>query len=288
MHVLTLIRMYLGISQISLAKDAHITQADLSEMESMEPYGRIEKYRRVATALGLPIDPILKNSISGIPISFFEEHPHQTYIPEPKSGVLQIGRWGEDFIFEREQKRLQKSLPVHAYLVLPLYKMKAQRVGYDILSFDDNGMPVYLEVKTSCESEGQFVMTKNELDIAQRFTDEGKQYKIVVINNWGKEEMLIQDIPFGEFLTNHNITSKRYVCAPKRSCNTHMTGLAYFRRLRGLKEREIAEALDISQYKWSLYETGDREPPVKLLLRLSELLDATVDELLGKYSVDSI
>ena len=76
--------MYLGLTQVSLAKDAHITQPDLSEMEQLEPYGRIDKYRRVASVLGLPIDPILKNDVSSIPMSFFERNPPQTYMPGPK------------------------------------------------------------------------------------------------------------------------------------------------------------------------------------------------------------
>lgn len=283
MHMLTILRMYLGLTQVSLAKDAHITQPDLSEMEQLEPYGRIDKYRRVASVLGLPIDPILKNDVSGIPMSFFERNPPQTYLPGPKKGASLIGRQGEDFIFAREKERLEKILPIHAKLVLPLYKMKAQRVGYDILSFDDNGTPVFLEVKTSTEADGQFIMTKNELESAQKLTTEGECYKIVSIKNWGTEDVFVEDILFDEFITSHNITAHRYCCTPKREHSSPMTGLAHFRRLQRLKERELAEALGIPEYKYSLYETGDRTPPVEVLIKLSELFGVTVDELLDTY-----
>lgn len=288
MHMLTILRMYLGRTQVSLAKDARITQPDLSEMEMLEPYGRLDKYRRVAKVLGVPIDPILKNDISGIPLSFFEKNPPRPYLPVPKKGALVIGRQGEDFIFEREKKRLEKILPSHAKLVLPLYKMKSQRIGYDILSFDDDGTPVYLEVKTSCEPSGKFVMTKNELEMAQKLTDEGEQYKLVCINSWGSAEPQVKDIPYGDFLISHNITAHRYCCMPKRERNAPMTGLAYYRRLHKLKESELAEALEIPEYKYSLYETGDREPPVKVILRLSELLDAAVDDLLRTYPTEAV
>lgn len=288
MHMLTILRLYLGRTQVSLAKDAHITQPNLSEMEQIEPYGRMDKYRRVAKVLGIPIDPILKNDISGIPLSFFEENPPQSYLPAPERGKGLIGRQGEDFIFEREQKRLEKILPIHARLVLPLYKMKSQRVGYDILSFDDNGIPVYLEVKTSREPSGHFVMTKNELEMAQKLTGDGEQYKLICINDWGSAEPQVQDIPFNEFLISHNITARRYCCMPKRKQNASVTGLAYYRRLHGLKEGELAEALEIPEYKYSLYETADREPPVRVVLQLSKLLGASADDLLRMYPVEEV
>ena len=151
MHVLTIIRMYLGLSQIALAKEASITQPDLCEMETLPPYGRVDKYRRLASVLNLPLEPILKNDIGAIPLSFFDKHPPQPYLPSPTEKRLLVGREGEDFIFAREQARLSEILPVHARLVLPLYKMKASRIGCDILSYDEQGRPICMEVKTSCE-----------------------------------------------------------------------------------------------------------------------------------------
>lgn len=288
MHMLTILRMYLGRTQVSLAKDAHITQPDLSEMEQIEPYGRMDKYRRVAKVLGIPIDPILKNDISGIPLSFFEKNPPRPYLDEPKLPRLQIGRNGEDFIFAREQERLRQILPVHAQLVLPLYKMKAQHVGYDILSFDDDGKPVYLEVKTSGDSIGIFPLTKRELEMAQRLTEAGEEYRIVTVDHWGTKDLLVRDIPFNEFVQDHNIAPLRYYCSPKRKQDAPMTGIAYHRRKRGLKEGELAEALEIPECNWSLYETGEREASVKFYVRVSELLGVTVDELLTSYPAEAV
>ena len=288
MHVLTLLRMYLGRSQLSLAKAAHITQPDLSEMESIEPYGRIGKYRRVADVLGIPIEPILKNDINEVPLSFFEKNPPPPYLPEPKAKGALIGRQGEDFIFARERERLSRVLPVHAHLVLPLYKMKAQRIGCDLISFDDDGTPTFLEVKTSVDADEQFVITKNELELAQKLTADGARYKIILIQNWGTEKMFVEDTLFSDFLAGHNITAHRYSCSPKRERTAPMSGFAYYRRLRGLKEREIAEELGISRDKWSLYETGYCEPSVKVFVQASELLGATVDELLATYPAEAV
>ncbi len=287
MHVLTIIRMYLGLSQVALAKAAGITQPDLCEMETLPPYGRVDKYRRIAKTLSLPLDPILKDDISTIPLSFFEKHPPHPYLPTPSGHKQQIGREGEDFIFVREQARLLEALPVHARLVLPLYKMKGQRIGYDILSFDENGKPIFLEVKTSCEGGSTFSMTRNELETAQKLTNTGEQYVITYITNWRKANRRVRDVPFGEFLSTYDVAAHRYSCSLKKE-EVAVTGLAHFRRLRALKEREVAETLDIPEYKWSLYETGTKTPPVQVLLRASELLDAPIDQLLARYNLPEV
>lgn len=280
MHVLTIIRTYLGLSQIALAQAAGISQPDLCEMENSSPYGRVDKYRCLAQALDLPLEPILKNDIGAIPLSFFEKHPPQQYLPEPTSRLGVIGREGEDFIFAREQSRLQKTMPIHAKLVLPLYKMKAQRIGCDILSYDRNGTPVCIEVKTTCDGGSTFAMTRNELETAQKLAKAGEKYVITYITNWRKPSRQVLDIPYETFVSEYDVTAQRFSCAPNKGT---VTGFARFRKLRGLKEREIAEAVGIRQHKWSLYETGERLPPVQVLLKASDTLDATVDQLLELY-----
>ena len=283
MHVLTIIRMYLGMSQVALAKKAGITHRDMCDMENKAPFGRVDKYRRLASALDLPLEPILKNDIGSIPLSFFEKYPPQEYLPKPSNRGAKIGREGEDFIFARETARLQKTLPVHAKLVLPLYKMKSQRTGWDILTYDDSGKPVHLEVKTTCADGSVFTLTRNELETAQKLSAAGEQYVITFITNWHKTSQQVRDIPYESVDENYDVNTYYYTCVPKRDSQKPVTGLAHYRKQRGLTECEIAEAIGIRQHKWCLYETGYRTPPVQVLLKASELLDATVDQLLAEY-----
>ena len=42
------------------------------------------------------------------------------------------------------------------------------------------------------------------------------------------------------------------------------------------------------QGKWSLYENGHVEPSVELYLKISELLEATLDELMAEYDVSML
>ena len=286
MHVLTIIRLYWGLSIVALSKLAGISYVDAWEAESIEPYGRIGRYRRIANALDLTLEPILKNDLNQIPLSYFDEHLPQEYLPAPKGKTAALGRAGEDYIFEREKARLSMILPVHAKLVLPFYKMKGLKLGCDILSFDNDGNPLFLEVKTSEKNRNTISLTKNEFESAKKLTSSGGTYMVVAINSWGRPEQTIEDIPYQTLHKTHDIVPAVYHCTPKKGPT--MTGFAYFRKLRGITEREVAEALHIRQSKWSLYETGEREPPVTVLINASNFLDTTTDELLAEYDVESM
>lgn len=285
MNALTIIRLYLGLSVVALSKKSNTSYTDIWKVESLESYGRIGRYRRIAEALEIPLDVILKNDLSQIPPSYFDEHPPQEYLSIPKGKTAAVGRSGEDFIFEHEQKRLSMRLPIHAKLVLPFYKMKGQRLGCDILSFDDKGNPLFLEVKTSENIRTTIHLTKNEFESAEKLTASGGTYMVVAINNWGTTEQTVNYIPYQTLLETHDISPAVYYCTPKKGPT--ITGFAYYRKKCGITEQEIAEALHIRQGKWSLYETGEREPPVRVLMAAGDLLDATSDQLLATYEVEN-
>ena len=56
--------------------------------------------------------------------------------------------------------------------------------------------------------------------MARKFADEGEQYRIVSISNWGTCQPQVRDIPCDVFLTEHNITAHRYTCSP----NSYLIG----------------------------------------------------------------
>lgn len=62
----------------------------------------------------------------------------------------------------------------------------------------------------------------------------------------------------------------------------------YYPRLRDMREdhdlaqKEIAAVLEIDQRTYSNYETGKREIPVHLLIRLADYYHTTTDYLLGR------
>jgi len=63
--------------------------------------------------------------------------------------------------------------------------------------------------------------------------------------------------------------------------------LYYYRRIKDLREdndmkqKEVAAVLGIDQRVYSNYETGKREIPTHLLIKLAKLYDVSTDYLLG-------
>ena len=46
---------------------------------------------------------------------------------------------------------------------------------------------------------------------------------------------------------------------------------------------DIHRRIGMAQYRWSLYETGQSTPSVETYLKMSALLDASIDELMDTY-----
>lgn len=283
MHIITVVRHYLQMSQVKLSRSAGITQADLSEIENLKPYGQMDKYCRLSAFLGISVEAIVKNDFTKLTENFFARFPEPQYSPEPKSATLLMGRRGEEYILARERARLQKKHPALAKLVLPYFKLKMGFPGYDILSFDDEGKAVCIEVKTSTLDLASFRITENEISSAEKLTQRGETYIFTKISNWGTEDMHVEDLPFAALQQDYDIIPGTCVCIPKPKKKDKINGLAYYRKLRGLRQKDIEEVLGISACDWSLYENGGRKMSVNTYLRVSELLEATLDELLAEY-----
>ncbi len=58
--------------------------------------------------------------------------------------------------------------------------------------------------------------------------------------------------------------------------------LAELRREAGLTRKQLAEKLNVSPRLVSYWETGDRECPFDTLVAIADLLDTSVDYLLGR------
>jgi transcriptional regulator with XRE-family HTH domain len=287
MHIITILRLYLGMSQTTLAKKVGITQPDLSEIETLPPYGYPAKYQRLAAYLGLSVDAIVKNDLTQIPLSFFENRPAPEYLPPPKKADYLLGRQGEDFIFQKEQERLSRIYPALSKLVIPHYKLKGHSPGYDILSFDDTGHPIYLEVKTSTIATGGFRFTNHELAVARKMLEPNEPYYICYITNWDKPEQAVEYLSFSKILQTHYISPRYYHCNPiPKPRVPEESGLAHFRRYRGVLQADMADALQIRPAEWSLYETLRRKPPIDIYAKTSELLDIPIDDLLRMYPTE--
>lgn len=63
--------------------------------------------------------------------------------------------------------------------------------------------------------------------------------------------------------------------------------LKEIRKIRDLTQREVAEALGVSPATYSRYETGEREPSIDTLVRLSSIYGVSVDFLVNNVLIES-
>ena len=65
-----------------------------------------------------------------------------------------------------------------------------------------------------------------------------------------------------------------------------MNRIAEIRRARGLMQSELAKQLGVTPQAISCYEQEKKEPRLKTLIKLSQALDCSLDELLGLRKID--
>lgn len=285
MHLIQIIRSYLGVSQQELAQRVGISQAALCEMEIKPPYGRLDKYQRLSSYLGIPIHALVTNDCALVPLSFFDKHPHAPYTKGPARGVQKLGRDGEEAAFVYERKRLQKVNPSLAKLVLPHFKL-GNRLGYDMLSFAESGEPIYIEVKTSTDDSPDFSLTKQEYQKANKAITNGEKYLIYRFTNWGTDGQKMTIYDFKEQKENGEIWPSVFMCSTSKK-EPVATGIRFYRESRGMSKSELADNLEIQTCHLWRYETGEYQCPVDVYLRISEILGVEIDKLAEKYCTNN-
>ena len=70
---------------------------------------------------------------------------------------------------------------------------------------------------------------------------------------------------------------------PERACQGGIMRfceyLRYLRESRGLKQKDVAEKIDIGVHTYQRYEYGEREPQLSTLVALADFYDLSLDEL---------
>lgn len=69
---------------------------------------------------------------------------------------------------------------------------------------------------------------------------------------------------------------------------TFAENLAYYRRIAGFTQLQVAQMLNIHRTTYTKYETGDSEPNVENLVRISKILHISLDLLLGARTEDDM
>ena len=283
MHVVTILRHYLGLSQAELAERSGVSYADVNEIENKPNNGLIEKYRKLAECLKVPVHTIVMNDVLSVPETFFQQKSKSKYSNPPKTKNSRLGRLGEEWVFRQEQERLAQINPVLARLVVPKFKIRGSR-GYDIVSFKEDGTPFYIEVKTGEVGNNSPQLTGCEYQTANKLTNLGYEYWIYHCSCWGAKDQMFEKHLFRTLRDENRIEPVRYICDFRPSKNTE-NGIVHFRKQMGISQIEAANMLEIPASCLCKYETGENQCPVTAFEKMSNLYQVTIDALLGDYPV---
>jgi len=58
-----------------------------------------------------------------------------------------------------------------------------------------------------------------------------------------------------------------------------------YRKAEGLTQMQLAEKLGVGRTTVGEYEAGRNEPDVKMLIKLADIFDISLDELLGRENI---
>ena len=69
--------------------------------------------------------------------------------------------------------------------------------------------------------------------------------------------------------------------------NTIGNRITILRTRKGMTQKKLAQLSNITEASLSRYENGLREPKINTLIKLSDVLDSTVDYLIGKTDIEN-
>lgn len=285
MHIIRILRDHLGLTQTQLAQRSGISYTDLYRMEKEDPFGKITKYQQLAESLKTTIQSLVMNDPKSVPLSFFDQPRSIEFTESSTVKRLHIGREGEETVLEMERSRLRNTSQALSELVLPYYKMKGTYPGFDILSFNEDGSPIYIEVKTTEQDDTvSFELTKNEYDAAKKITENGSTYLIYHFSYWGTSNQKLDIYNFTDMLLEGRISPAKYICNIRPKPET-MCGIVYYREKMEMSQIELANMTGISAPNLCKYEQG-RTISVSACKKLSHFFNVTIDDLLKEYPVD--
>ena len=179
LNILTFLRTREGLSQKELSGKLGMKPMVISNMERFGP-ASMDKAIRVARFFGITVDAALTNDMEAVASTFTApvKANHKTSFRMEKLSVRRskLGRQGEDWVYRHELEQLRDTPYRNA--VNPNFANDLN-AGFDILSFDRDGTPKRIEVKTTTgHADKPFTLTENELQTLRDCVAKGLNYEI--------------------------------------------------------------------------------------------------------------
>ena len=151
-----------------------------------------------------------------------------------------------------------------------------------MLSFDDDGSPLFIEVKTSeLEDCIGFFLTTNEYNAARKLTSKRYTYLVYHFSFWNSPDQKLDIYDFKQMLLGQRISPTKYTCSVSERPST-ITGIVYYREMMGISQHELAERTGIPAGSLCKYEQG-QTISVSTCAKLTNFFNVPIDDLLKIY-----
>ncbi|MCB2291346.1 DUF3883 domain-containing protein [Clostridium sp. CS001] len=148
--------------------------------ESQDIYPEMQIIKESDTVYIIKIADYAFGWVDGLPMTIKEKAKFNS----------KIGFLGESYILNHEKIKLIKANRTDlAGQVEHVSDTKGDGLGFDILSFQEDGNPKFIEVKTSITQNESFYVTKNELEFSKDYSGHFYLYRLTEfdwMNNIGK------------------------------------------------------------------------------------------------------
>lgn len=127
-----------------------------------------------------------------------------------------IGQAGEEFVYHREIEKVKIFSPSDIDKVMHLSEQQGDGFGYDILSLNEKGEAVYIEVKTTIGNvDAPFYMSENERSFFEDNIDNNAYIYRVFNFNQSDSHGDIKIISAKDLFENYNFDPISYAVTPK-------------------------------------------------------------------------
>lgn len=124
----------------------------------------------------------------------------------------EIGLAGELFVLQKERERLQDANKIAlSSNIIHVSQKLGDGAGYDILSYNEDGSHIYIEVKTTLgNSNRAFYISENELEFAKQNSESYQMYRVCNFDmERNSAELFVLN---AEDLLKLNISPINYIC----------------------------------------------------------------------------
>lgn len=179
---------------------------DLMAAQAMRPIGpgRLDLIWAVSDPPSFEVDPTVAAERARIPV--------RVDFVKLEADRRDLGRAGEEAVVRYERERLTSvGCKRLARMVEHVSVTKGDGLGYDVLSFDDQGSELLIEVKTTRRArEFPFMVTQNEVGLSAEAPDRFRLYRVY---DFDKPKTGLYTLP-GPLATSCRLTPTTWLARP--------------------------------------------------------------------------